>query len=266
MNLAFDTATRWGRFALADGGRLLGYLPVNVTGNYADALLPVVQRLLREAGAELARVRGVGVTRGPGSFTGVRIGVATAKALAWGLGAELTAVGTLEAMAADLLAGEPERELAVPVLDARRRQVYAAVYRRRGAWVEAVREPAALSPDDWWRRLREAVPDPEAPVYGGEGVALLLGQGAGLRSELRARGTPARRSWLAAHPATARALALAMGDPAAGLPRSDPFALSPLYLRPSDAEVKRGVDLTPGPPAAAPGASREPPAGPTEEP
>lgn len=249
LNLALDTATAWGRFALAEGDRLLGYLPVNVTGSYADALLPVVDRLLAEAGRELAEVGAVGVTRGPGSFTGLRIGVATAKGLAYGLGARLVGVPTLAAMAAAALAEQPARELAVPVLDARRREVFAGAYRRAGAWVAPLVEPAARGYDAWWARLRDALPDLESPIWCGNGVPLLLGQGAGLRPELRARGEPVDRSWLYAHPATARALALAMGDPAAGLSGSHPFALTPLYLRASDAEVKRGLDLTPAAPA-----------------
>jgi tRNA threonylcarbamoyladenosine biosynthesis protein TsaB len=249
LNLALDTATPWGRFALAEGERLLGYLPVNVTGNYADALLPVIDRLLQESGRSLSEVGAVGITRGPGSFTGIRIGVATAKGLAYGLGARLVAVSTLAAMAAAVLAEQPERELAVPVLDARRGEVFAGVFGRAGNWVIPLAEPAAATPDTWWTRLRSELADLEAPIWCGSGVPLLLGQGPHLRAELRARGEPVPRHWIYAHPATARALALAMADRQL-LPATHPFALTPLYLRLSDAEIKRGLDLTPGGPAA----------------
>ncbi len=266
LNLAFDTATSWGRFALAEGSKLLAYRPVNVTGSYADALLPVIDALFKEAHRELAELGAVGVTRGPGSFTGVRIGVATAKGLAYGCGVPLVSVTTLEAMAADLLAAEPDGALAVPVLDARRRELFAGLYRRRGAWVEPVLKPAVLSADAWWERLRSALPNFETPVWGGDGLALLVGQGKMLRPELRSdlrpdllpnqrpdsrkRGIPGLRRWSAAHPATARALALAMGDRAVSLPHVHPFTLKPLYLRASDAEVKRHLDLTPQTPAS----------------
>lgn len=246
LNLALDTVTNCGRFALADRERILVYRPVNIQGSYADALLPVIQQMLADTGRDKRELTGVGVTTGPGSFTGVRIGVATAKGLAWALGAELVGVLSLEAMAAALLAeADPARELAVPVLDARRGEVFAGLYRRRGAWVEAVLPPTAATPDRWWRLLTAALPDPGEPVYGGDGAGLLLGQGTLLRPELAARGMPALRDWTTAHPATAPALALAMGAPGADLPRSHPFTLLPDYLRVSDAEVKRRVDLTP---------------------
>jgi tRNA threonylcarbamoyladenosine biosynthesis protein TsaB len=247
LNLALDTATRWGRFALADGGNVLVYRPHNVEGSYADALLPVVQEMLAEAGRAKEELAGVGVTVGPGSFTGVRIGVATAKALAWGLKCRLTGVNTLEAMAAALLDDHPDTDWAVPVLDARRREVFAAVYAREGAWVRQVVAPAAAAPDAWWPRVLEAVPGPEAPVYGGDGARLLLGEGETLRPELAARGTPALRRWLHAHPATARSLAAAMG--AGAVPETSPFTLVPEYLRVSDAEINRRVDLTPQQPS-----------------
>ncbi|MBE0565423.1 MAG: tRNA (adenosine(37)-N6)-threonylcarbamoyltransferase complex dimerization subunit type 1 TsaB, partial [Krumholzibacteria bacterium] len=176
LNLALDTATGAGRFALAEGDRVLVYRPVNIQGSCADALLPVVEQMLAEAGRCRTELTGVGVTTGPGSFTGVRIGVATAKGLAWALGCELVAVTTLEAMAAALLAeADPAVEMAVPVLDARRGELFAAVYRRRRSWVEAVLAPAAARPDDWWARLSAALDDPGVPAYGGDGTTLLLG-------------------------------------------------------------------------------------------
>ena len=249
LNLAFDTATVHGRFALADESGLLVHRPVNVSGSYADALLPVIEEMLADTGRDKSALTAVGVTTGPGSFTGVRIGVATAKGLAWALGCELVAVTSLEAMAAALQAeAAPGTDLFVPVLDARRGEVFAGLYRRAGAWVEPVLDPGAATPDRWWAQLVAALPDPGVPAYGGDGAGLLLGQGAGLRPELSSRGAPALRDWTTSHPATAAALALAIGDPAAALPRAHPFSLLPTYLRVSDAEVKRRIDLTPAVP------------------
>lgn len=244
LNLALDTATPWGRFALTRDAELLGYRPLNIQGSYADALMPVITDLLAEAGCSLDQVGGIGITMGPGSFTGVRIGVATAKALAYALDCELVAVTTLEAMAGALLADHGSADLAVPVLDARRGEVFAGVYAREGSWVRPLSPPAARSPERWWMEVMTLVEDPEAPIYGGEGAHLLLGQGDGLRTELKAVGEPRLRPWSSSHPRTAVALALAMAAPGA-LPRVHPFALTPEYMRVSDAEIKRRVDLTP---------------------
>ncbi|PIE76280.1 tRNA (adenosine(37)-N6)-threonylcarbamoyltransferase complex dimerization subunit type 1 TsaB [bacterium DOLJORAL78_65_58] len=94
LTLAFDTATPWGRFALAEDGALLQYRPLNVMGSYADALLTVVEEILERNQRDRADLEGIAVTSGPGSFTGLRIGVATAKGLAYGLGCRLTAVNS----------------------------------------------------------------------------------------------------------------------------------------------------------------------------
>lgn len=245
LSLALDTATTWGRFALADDDRLLEYRPLNVSGSYADALLPMIQEILASVGRKKEELGAVGITSGPGSFTGVRIGVATAKGLAWALGCDLVSVTTLEAMAGAMLAEHPDANLAVPVLDARRREVFAAVFERHNGWVRPLAEPAADTPDHWWARIRELLDDVDAPVYAGDGTNLLLGQGDDLRPELLGRGRPVLRRWSAAHPATASALAVAMGSAEVDLPRIHPFSLVPQYLRVSDAEVKGRVDLTP---------------------
>ena len=241
LTLALDTATRWGRFALARDGELLAYRPLNVDGSYADALLPVVSDILAETGCRQQDLDTVAVTTGPGSFTGVRIGVATAKGLAWGLGCRLVAVTSLAAMAAALFEDQPDAPFAVPVLDARRGEVFCGVFVRDGGWVREEIPVAAAKPDDWWSRVLAAVDDPDRPVYGGDGTGLLLGQGADLRPELAGRGEPVQRAWSSAHPATARAMALA----ASALPEVHPFTLVPDYMRVSDAEVKKKVDLTP---------------------
>jgi tRNA threonylcarbamoyladenosine biosynthesis protein TsaB len=259
--LALDTSTTWGRFAVAEDGEVLRYQPYNVTGSYADALLPVVDDVLAAAGRARGDLDAVAVCRGPGSFTGVRIGVATAKGMAWSLDCALYAVSTLEAMAGAMLAANPDHDWAAPVLDARRGEVFAAVYRRRADWVEMVRPPAPAPPGDWWADLSAAVPAVEDLVCAGNGVSLLLGEGASLRPELVETGAPRVRPWESAHPATARALAWAVSRDPAAFAEVHPFVLTPAYLRVSDAEVKRGLDLTPRHPdgPASPGGEDGPP-------
>lgn len=249
LTLAFDTATPWGRFALAQDGVLLQYRPLNVMGSYADALLTVVEEILADNGRCKEDLGAIGVTKGPGSFTGLRIGVATAKGLAYGLGISLTSVTTLEAMAAALLEEHPGCGWAVPCLDARRREIYSGVYRRHEGWVAEIVAPRVMRADAWWEALKVELPGLEGPAFGGDGVEILLGQGEELRPELAGTGAPHLRVWSAAHPPTARTLAIAMSDPAGDLPDVHPFALVPEYLRASDAERNRGLDLTPQQPA-----------------
>ncbi len=249
LTLAFDTATPWGRFALAEDGQLLQYRPLNVMGSYADALLKIVQEILADSGRSKGELGGIGVTVGPGSFTGLRIGVATAKGLAYGLDVPLVGVSTLEAMAASLLEDHPSVEYAVPCLDARRQQVFSAVYKRKGQWVEKIADPEPMLADLWWEKILTLLPDPEVAVYGGDGTAVLLGQGDDLRPELAGTGKPRLRPWTAAHPPTARTLACAMGVASEQLPTTHPFLLVPQYLRASDAELNKNMDLTPRTPS-----------------
>jgi tRNA threonylcarbamoyladenosine biosynthesis protein TsaB len=107
---------------------------------HATQLLPLARRVLDAAGTTFADVDRIGVGVGPGTFTGLRIGVATARALAQGTGAELTPVSTLEALADG--AGTDRAVLAV--LDARRGEAFVAAY-QAGA---RLLEPAAVQPDD----------------------------------------------------------------------------------------------------------------------
>ena len=110
--LAFDTATDVATSALVDDGEVLGERV-----SRAATLLEDVDALLRQAGAHTGDVGGLAVGIGPGSFTGVRVGLATARGLALALGVRVAGVSTLEALAA----GAPG---AIPVVDARRREVF----------------------------------------------------------------------------------------------------------------------------------------------
>jgi tRNA threonylcarbamoyladenosine biosynthesis protein TsaB len=116
LTLAFDTATEVATSALVDDDEVLGE-----RSSRAVTLLEDVDALLRQGGASASDVDLLAVGTGPGSFTGVRIGLATARGLALALGIEAAGVSTLDALAA----GAPG---AVPVIDARRREVFALVH------------------------------------------------------------------------------------------------------------------------------------------
>jgi len=126
LTLAFDTATGVATSALVDGNEVLGE-----RASRAQTLLEDVDALLRQAGSHPSEIGRLAVGIGPGSFTGVRIGLAAARGLALSLGVEGAGVSTLDALAA----GAPG---AVPVIDAKRREIFALLDG----------EPAVLLPED----------------------------------------------------------------------------------------------------------------------
>lgn len=127
--LAIDTAAEWCAACLFDdgSGRVLGAEARDIGKGHAEALMGVIGAALDQAGASFRDVDAIAVAVGPGSFTGVRIGVATARGLALALKVPATGVGTLEALAFEagpLARGRP----VLAVLDARREEFYAALY------------------------------------------------------------------------------------------------------------------------------------------
>ena len=109
---------------------------------HSETLMPMVEGLLQDANTTLSHVEGVAVAVGPGSFTGLRIGIAAVKALAWAAGKPLIPVGTLPGLAAQAWAFDG---LVAPVMDARRGQVYTAVYRGLSHEVPADLQPVGFS-------------------------------------------------------------------------------------------------------------------------
>lgn len=114
-----------------------------MAGSHARTLLPLIDEVLQAAGLELGALDLLAVSIGPGSFTGLRIGLAVVKGLALSTGAPLVGVPTLEAYARAL---GPRPGSVWPILDARKGEVYAAGYRWHDATLEEVAAPAALSP------------------------------------------------------------------------------------------------------------------------
>jgi tRNA threonylcarbamoyladenosine biosynthesis protein TsaB len=215
--LAVETSTLSGGAALLDDERVVGEYTLDVRMTHAERLMAAIDQLLNDAGWTPRDLDGLAVSVGPGSFTGLRVGLSTVKGLALALSIPIAAVPTLDAMAAML----PFASLPVcPVLDARKREVYASLYRWDGFGMQRQWEYLAIAPDDLARRLDEPV--------------IVLGDGAGtLNSPFARRVEPPRRG---PAPAVVGALGrtrLAIGDTVAAAD------LVPIYLRPSEAELKR---------------------------
>lgn len=124
--------------ALADG-RLLGLSELRVAQSHSTHLTVLIEQLLANTGHALADLAAVALSDGPGSYTGLRIGAAAAKGLCFALDIPLLAVGTLAALARQVanVTAQPDDYLFCPMLDARRQEVYTAIYRADGTEVLA---------------------------------------------------------------------------------------------------------------------------------
>ena len=183
--------------------------------------------LLGALGRKVTDVEGFAIGLGPGSFTGLRIGLATWKGLAYANRRPITGVSSLAAMALEAAAAEPGRDaLLVPMLDARKGEVYAGFYRVAGQEVTALRHDEALPPEAVAARIEGL----GAAVGFGEGYAAHAGVLASVLPLLE--GAPATPSGDAVGLLAAPRLVSAPFDDRAL------FALEPHYVRKSEAEVK----------------------------
>jgi len=218
--LIIETSGQPGVVALAAGEKLLGEQRLNEARRHARDLAPMVSALLAKQGWRALDLEGVFVSRGPGSYTGLRVGVMSAKTLAYATGARLLALDTFAAIARQ---APSNANMVDVVADAQQDKLYVQRFRRQSANAWEATAALAITPFADW--LATLTPD----------VAVM---GPGL-TENETRLPPTvmvapREDW---QPRAASLLALGMecwrrGD------RDDPFAVEPLYLRPSSAEEK----------------------------
>jgi tRNA threonylcarbamoyladenosine biosynthesis protein TsaB len=186
--------------------------------NHARHLLPEIDRSVEAAGG-WERIDRIAVGIGPGSFTGLRIGIATARALAQARVIPIAPVGSLAALARGISRGDPaEGRLALPVIDARRGEAFAALHDRHGAQLW---EPFVAPPERLAERLRELG---EPCLAGGDGAIRFV-------QELEAAGATVAPPEDPIHRLAARDVCAA-GEAASEAP---PDQIQPLYLRPPDA-------------------------------
>jgi len=142
--LALETATDTCGVALADGHRVLAEAAVHRPRAHAETLVPLVRDVLRHGEVDRTDLDAVAVSAGPGSYTGLRIGVSTAKGLAMAVDAALVAVPSLEAMAWAAQPAMRAGDAVCALFPSRRAEVYAAVYRRTDAGPDALAPAVAL--------------------------------------------------------------------------------------------------------------------------
>jgi tRNA threonylcarbamoyladenosine biosynthesis protein TsaB len=147
--LALDTCDLRGSVALLRGDAVLQIESHDTAEDYSSWLLPAISRVLKTSGAELGQVDVFAAAAGPGSFTGVRVGLTTVKAWAEVYGRGIAAVSRLEALAHESSGKAP---YVAPFLDARRSQVFAALFRRQGSELQLLEEEMVIAADkflDW---------------------------------------------------------------------------------------------------------------------
>ena len=224
--LAFETSAKAASVALTENGKLLGESYQNTGLTHSQTLMVMAEDLLKQVGKTVQDISAVAVAEGPGSFTGVRIGVAAAKGFAWGRQIPCYGVSTLEAMALSLGAYQG---YICPCMDARRNQVYNALFYVKQSRLERVTEDRAIALD----HLKEELKNLKEPIF-------LVGDG----SNLCYNTLNAEVSGLVLPPEhrlhqRAVGVALAAESMAAAGETGDANALTPNYLRLSQAERER---------------------------
>ena len=140
--LAFETSAKAASVALLEDGKLLGESYQNTGLTHSQTIMVMAEDLMKQCGKTVADLSGIGVANGPGSFTGIRIGVAAAKGFAWGAELPCCGVSTLEAMAVSLGVWQG---YVCPVMDARRSQVYNALFHVDCGKYTRIRDDRAIS-------------------------------------------------------------------------------------------------------------------------
>lgn len=222
--LCLDTATRRVSVAIGRDGEVLAEMQLADGQRHAEELAPAIRYLCNEVGVGLEQLVALGVGLGPGLFTGLRVGVTTAKVMAQALRVPVIGVPSLDLVAYPL---RYATRLVVAVIDARRREVFYALYRPVPGGVQRVSGYEVGSPDDLASELAAS---------GDE--ALLAGDGALLyRDRFEAVGRVELAGPAASSPSAAALVELAT----ARYEREEfcaPRELQPLYLRRSDAEIE----------------------------
>jgi tRNA threonylcarbamoyladenosine biosynthesis protein TsaB len=224
--LGIETATARGGVALVSGaGELVGETTLLSQEGHSERVLPALEQLLKLLGLTLRALAAVAVSSGPGSFTGLRTGIATAKGLAFSLGLPLYGIPTLEALAAG---APPGTGFVCACLNARRGEVYRSLFRAGPAGPVRVGPDAVVAAGEFAAELPAA--------------CLLVGE---LPPRWSERPASRNHSWLpspalANHPRASAVALLGLEALRQGRP-SELGSLQPRYVRPPDAVARRTV-------------------------
>lgn len=222
--LAVDTSTMAGSVAIFDDASLLGEVNISSRITHSRRLLNAIDVLLKSTGLELKDIDYFAAAIGPGSFTGLRIGLSTIKGLALAYQRKVCPIVTLEAMASKVAAYS---SLIYPMLDAGREQIYTAIYRRKKGKLVKESNEMVIEPEKFLASLKEF-------------KAVFYGSGALLYRALIERAAKGEALFSDEDFYLARSIALLALEKIKSQGYVESSALIPFYIRPSDAEIKKG--------------------------
>lgn len=221
--LAIDTSNYVLGIALIDEEKVIGEHITNVKVNHSVRVMPAIEQLMKECGVVPADLTKIVVAKGPGSYTGVRIGVTIAKTLAWSLNIPLVGVSSLEIIAAST--ARYFSGVVSPLFDARRGQVYTGLYKFNEGRLSTLEKDQLILSTDWATELKKRS---ETILFAGNDLPL---HRAGIEEIL---GEQAIFAEITEHNPRPAELALLGRD----LPGEDVHSFVPNYIRLAEAEAK----------------------------
>ncbi len=164
--LAFDTASQAGSVAILKDDHIIAHTQLNIGLTHSEKLLPSIHHIVNISDFDIKSLDAIAITRGPGSFTGLRIGYSTGKGFAIGLKKPLIPVPTLDVLAAN---GAGFSGIIVPIMNARRGQVYTAIYQSDGHKIEKITPYQAIALDALLNEIVAKMPDVKV-YFTGDGL------------------------------------------------------------------------------------------------
>ena len=225
--LAIESSGLVASAAVAEDDKVLASYTVNFKKTHSQTLLPMIDEIKKILELDLGTLDAIAVSKGPGSFTGLRIGSATAKGLCLALGKPMIEISTLEAMAYQLY---PADGIICPMMDARRSQVYTALYRFEGEKLVSIMPDSAMAVTELIDILNEKG---EQVTFLGDGVPVYK------KTVEEKLTVPRRYAFSFQNRQNAAALAILAEEYAARGEFTDPDMHAPEYLRMSQAERER---------------------------
>ncbi|MBT9536694.1 MAG: tRNA (adenosine(37)-N6)-threonylcarbamoyltransferase complex dimerization subunit type 1 TsaB [Nitrospirae bacterium] len=226
--LAIDTSTMLGGIAIMDESLLIAESRLNVKSTHSERLMTEIEHCLKQSGIKISDIDVFAVATGPGSFTGLRIGLSTVKGFSYATGKQIVSVPTLEALAWNF---PYSRYPVCTMLDARKKEVYAALFKWEGENLIRLINETSAKPEEFARDALSVTRD-ERFIFAGEGAALYRDKIIEAMGEKAIFASPEKTV-----PSPANVAVLGLKKAKAG-EFSEPISLIPMYIRKSEAEVK----------------------------